>query len=188
MCTVLRQYKFMTILALLLVVGCATTDRVQKRSMPGVENYSEISEAGTFAGSQVGFGGATDPAAMPALKAAGYTTVISLRAETEEGVDHAASREAAERAGLKYVVLPFSPKESPPEAVDGVLDAMASPAGQPVYLHCGSASRAAAIWMVGRVSRDGVDRSEAAAELRAIAAKPDKAEAFADQFLEEQSR
>ena len=103
-------------------------------------------------------------------------------------MNHAASREAAERAGLKYVVLPFSPKESPPEAVDGVLDVMARPAGQPVYLHCGSASRAAAIWMVGRVSRDGVDRSEAAAELRAIAAKPDKAEAFADQFLEEQSR
>ena len=170
--------------ALLIAAGCAGTGPVVERSMSGVDNYSEIDGAETFAGTQVGFGGKTAPEAMASLKAAGYTTVISLRAESEKGVDHAASRQAAQAAGLNYVVIPLSPDEFSPAAVDEALEALSSADRQPVYLHCGSASRAGAVWMIGRVSLDGLSRQKAAAEMRAIAAKPEAAQAFAESYLD----
>ncbi len=171
----------------ILVSACATTPTpvtVEKPEMQGVQNYSELRATETFAGARVGFGGSTKPTAMSALRSAGYATVISLRFGDETDVDHGASRQAAEAAGLRYLELPLSSKQFSPATIQGVLDAMSSAGQQPVYLHCGSASRAAAVWMIGRVRLDGLDRDAATAEVENIAGKPEAAIRFADGFLE----
>lgn len=183
-----RPIRWMALAAMLAGSICAAATPVARRDMAGVDNYSEIAGSSTFAGDRVGFGGATDAAAMGALREAGYVTVISLREGTEEGVDHAASRAAAERAGLEYVELPFSAEDSPPSQLEAVLQQMSESGRQPVYLHCGSATRAAAIWMIGRVNRDGLSRQQAAEEAREIAGKPDAAVDFANQYLDAHSR
>ena len=54
--------------------------QVQKKEVAGIRNYSRVDAT-------VGCGGATDPAAMKALKAEGYVSVINLRLANEPGID-----------------------------------------------------------------------------------------------------
>ena len=152
--------------------------------MPGIENFSRIDGSSGFAGATVGFGGATQPSAMPALKQAGFRSVINLRAASESGAEIEASRAAAETAGLKYIHLPFDPTSPGASVVDDFLQAAGDEGNHPVYIHCGSATRAAALWMIGRVRADGWDLDAAAGEARAIAAKPDDAVAAATRYLD----
>ena len=68
--------------------------------------------------------------------------------------------------------------------MDTILDRMADPGLEPVYLHCSSATRAAAIWMIGRVTRDGLSREQASREAEAIAGKPTEATKHATRYLD----
>jgi uncharacterized protein (TIGR01244 family) len=168
------------------VVGWApASPRVEKIEAPGIENFSRIEGEPGFAGSPVGLGGATEPSAMPWLRGQGFASVINLRFATEEGVDVEGSRAAAEAAGLDYIHLPFNPKVPDPELVGEFLAAVGSQENQPVYIHCGSATRAAALWMIARVLRDGWELEAAGEEAKGIAGKPDAAIAFATAYLSE---
>ncbi len=178
------------LLLVALLCGCVTQpapSTVEKLEMQGIDNYSELRTTASFAGQRVGFGGATSADAMAPLRAAGYRTVISLRFSDEKGVDHDAIRQAADEAGLEYRVLPLNAKEATANRVEEILEAMADGAMQPVYLHCGSASRAAGVWMIGRVGRDGLDRETAGAEVEKIAGKPEDAIRFAGGYLDAHS-
>jgi len=66
---------------------------IEKAAIPGVTNFSRIDQS-------VGFGGATQPSAMPRLKSEGFASVINLRVAREDGADVDVSRAAAEAAGL----------------------------------------------------------------------------------------
>jgi uncharacterized protein (TIGR01244 family) len=155
-----------------------------KIELPGIVNFSEIHESAGVAGSLVGFGGATEPSAMAMLKEKGYASVINLRLASEEDVDLEASSAAAKEAGLTYIHLPMDTKASDRSYVDEFFTAVEDPANQPVYVHCGSATRAGALWMIMRVIEDGWDIAAASEEARAIAKKPDQAIAFATAYLE----
>jgi len=149
----------------------------------GIHNYSQIDKSSGFAGSPVGFGGATQASAMPWLKGEGFTTVINLRAATEEGVDLEGCQAAAKAAGLSYVHLPFDPESGDTQVIDDFLAAVGDEANHPVYIHCHSATRAAALWMIGRVLRDGWEFDDARAEGDKIAAKPIEANLFVRKYL-----
>ena len=149
----------------------------------GIHNYSQIDESSGFAGSPVGFGGATQASAMPWLKGEGFSTVINLRAATEEGVDLEGCRAAAAAAGLNYVHLPFDPGSGDTQVVDDFLAAVGDEANQPVYVHCNTATRVAALWMIGRVLRDGWEFDAAREEGDEIAAKPVEANVFVRKYL-----
>ncbi len=133
--------------------------QVQKKDISGIRNYSRVDAT-------VGCGGATTPAAMPALRSEGFASVINLRLATEEGVDIEASRAAAQAANLNYIHLPLNGASPDPKTVESFLAAVADTSNQPVYIHCGSANRVGAVWMIKRVLQDGwpVDRAQAEAE------------------------
>ncbi len=151
---------------------------------PGIKNFSEIRNNAGFAGSHVGFGGATTPEAMSWLRAKGFATVISLRLASETGADVAGCRKAAEAAGMKYLHLPFDPENlSDTSVVEEILSNIGDKRNQPVYIHCNSATRVAALWMIGRVLRDGWDIDSASNECMSIAAKPPGAIAFATSYI-----
>jgi uncharacterized protein (TIGR01244 family) len=120
---------------------------------------------------------------MAWLKSQGFATVINLRLTGEEGADVDSSRAEAQAAGLNYIHFPFNPKVATRDVVIGFLTVVGNPANQPVYIHCGSATRAGALWMIGRVLRDGWEIDAASKEAEAIAAKPEEAIAFATQFI-----
>ena len=172
-----------TAIAVSLALAESRSQSIDKLELPGVENYSRAGQLSSFAGSTVGFGGTTDPAAMAGLRAAGFATVINLRTADESGVDPAASRAAAEAAGLTYIHLPMDTSNLAPGTIDRILETVEERSNQPVYLHCGSATRVAAVWMIGRVLEDGLTVEEAAAEAGQIAGYPDRAVDFANRYL-----
>jgi uncharacterized protein (TIGR01244 family) len=113
-------------------------------------------------------GGATTPEAFPELKKQGFASVINLRQADEPGADIAAARTAAESAGLKYVHVPVHRSAPDQASIDAFLQAVTDRSNQPMYVHCGSANRVAALWLVKRVVLDGWDIEKATAEAEAI--------------------
>ena len=160
-----------------------TSVLVEKTDIPGIVNFSRIESSTGFAGSPVGFGGATQRSAMSLLKDEGYAAVINLRLVSERGADVEGSRAAAEAAGLNYIHLPLNPQKLTPAVVDAFVAALGNGENRPVYVHCASATRVAALWMIGRVQTDGWDIDAAEAEARMIAAKPDSAVALATRYM-----
>ena len=166
----------------------STVAAPEQAEMTGISNFSKIEDASSFAGPLVGFGGATLPAAMPSLKAAGFTTVINLRMAGEEDADIEANRAAADQAGLHFVHLPLDTDSPDPAVMNTFLATLGSSEYQPVYIHCGSATRAGALWMIGRVLEDGWEIEAASAEVEVIAEKPSAAIAFATGYLASRSK
>ena len=159
--------------AALTVVGAA---QVRKAEMEGVTNFSRVDAT-------VGCGGATQPSAMAALKKNGFVSVINLRLASESGADIDASRAAAQAAGLKYIHLPFDAANPDSKLVDNFLAAVSDHSNQPVYIHCGSANRVGAVWMIKRALRDGWDVDKAMAEAEAIGLTNARLKTFATEYI-----
>ena len=160
-------------------------ENVHKVEAPGILNFSLLEDSTGYAGSRVGFGGATQPSAMPWLKSEGFATVINLRLASEEGATVERSRAAATAIGMKYIHLPFDPESPAPNIVDNFTSAVGEESNQPVYIHCHSGTRAAALWMISRVQKDGWAFDDAAKEAKLIAEKPDESISFARAYLKE---
>jgi uncharacterized protein (TIGR01244 family) len=163
-------------LSLAATLSIPVIGQVTKQEMPGIRNYSRVDAT-------VGCGGATDPSAMAGLKKEGFASVINLRLATETGANVEAGRAAARAAGLKYIHLPFDAAMPDPKVVDSFLVAVADPANQPVYIHCGSANRVGGVWMIKRVLRDGWPAEKALVEARAIGLTSPAITAFATEYI-----
>ena len=150
--------------------------QVEKKEVAGIRNYSRVDAT-------VGCGGAVDPAAMAILKKEGFVSVVNLRLPTEEGANVDAGREAAQAAGLKYIHLPFNVASPDSKVVDSFLAAVADKASQPVFIHCGSASRVGGMWMIKRVLQDKWMLDRAIVEAKAIGLNNAQLEAFAIDYI-----
>ena len=125
----------------------------------GVRNYTRVDAT-------VACAGATPPEAMAELRSRGFTTVINFRTVAENGATVNAGRVAAEAAGLKYIHIPF--REPSAEVAETFLAAVGDPNNQPAFIHCGSANRVGAMWLIKRVKQDGYTVDNALAEAEAI--------------------
>lgn len=153
------------VLAVACLVGAAVTAGAQteiaKASVPGIVNFGYI-------GKTVGCAGATAPAALADVKKLGYAAVINLRVASEPGAEIDASAAAAQTAGLRFIHLPFNASAPDPMLVDKFIAAITDPKNQPAFIHCASANRAAALWMVKRMVVDKWDADRAATEATAL--------------------
>lgn len=140
----------------------------------GVVNYTRIDAT-------VACAGATPPEAMAELKNRGFVSVINFRTAEENGATVDAGRVAAESAGLKYIHLPF--REPSAEVAEAFLDAVGEPSNQPVYIHCGSANRVGAMWLIKRVRQDGWSVDEAMAEAELIGLRSEGLKEFALEYV-----
>ena len=166
------------------VIGCMVllaglpAAQVTKGELPGVRNYSRVDAT-------IGCGGATDPSAMSALRKEGFATVINLRLASEQGADIEGSRAAATASGLKYIHLPLNAASPDPKIVDQFLAAVADKGNQPVFIHCGSANRVGAVWMIKRVLQDGWTVERARAEAEAIGLSSAQLVTFANEYIQQ---
>jgi uncharacterized protein (TIGR01244 family) len=94
--------------------------------------------------------------------------VINLRVASEPGAEIDASAAAAKAAGLTFIHLPFNASAPDPGLVDRFIAAVTDSRNQPAFIHCSSANRAAALWMVKRMVVDKWDADRAAAEATAL--------------------
>ncbi len=134
---------------------------VTKASIPGVVNFSKVETT-------VACAGATSPAALAEVKKMGYNSVINLRTPGEAGSDLEAEAAAAKAAGITYIHLPFNAQMPDPALVDNFLKAITDKANQPAFIHCASANRAAALWMVKRIAVDKWTVEQATEEATAL--------------------
>jgi uncharacterized protein (TIGR01244 family) len=172
------QTRFLVIAALVVGVAMPAAAQVKKQEMPGIRNYSRVDAT-------VGCGGATDPSAMAGLKKEGYVSVINLRLPTEEGANIDAARAAAQSAGLKYIHLPFNAAMPDAKVVTDFLGAVADKGNQPVFIHCGSANRVGAMWMIKRALQDGWTVERAQTEAEAIGLQNPQLKEFAANYIKE---
>ncbi len=169
-----RKQQALALIFLAFVVAPSSAE-ITRLEVEGIDNYSRYEGETSFGGNRVGFGGATDPGAMPWLKQQGYASVVNLRVAGEEGADVDESRIAAVANGLKYIHLPFDPNDPAPSIPQAFLTATADTGNQPTFIHCASGTRAAMFWMLGRVQIDGLGMEAVEGEGRIIAEKPDEA-------------
>ena len=80
---------------------------------------------------------------------------------------------------MRYVHLPVDPENLAPGVIEQVLAYLGDDNRQPVQIHCNSATRAGAVWMISRVLGDGWSIEAAQGEVEQIAADPKDAVAFA---------
>lgn len=99
-----------------------------------------------------------EPADIPALKAAGYTTVIDNRpdAEIPGEVQTDAVRAAAEAAGLTFVANPVIGGALTQANVDAQRAAIEAATG-PVFAYCASGNRSSVVWALASAGTMPVD-------------------------------
>jgi uncharacterized protein (TIGR01244 family) len=151
------------LIALALGVGGATltAQNVTKESLPGVTNFAKLETT-------IACAGATTPAAVAGLKQMGYASIINLREASEPGSEVDAEAAAAKSAGITYIHLPFNTAMPNPAVVDSFLKAVTDAKNQPAFVHCASANRAAAMWMIKRMQVDKWDAERAGTEAAAL--------------------
>lgn len=117
------------------------------------------------------------------LKDEGVKAIINLRPATE----HRASEEEAKakELGLRYFNIPVVFGEPKDEQATEFLKITDDPANRPAFIHCASAIRVGAFWMIRRVLRDGwtVEAAEEEAKKIGLTENPHLNE-FARRYIE----
>ena len=67
--------------------------------------------------------------------------------------------------------------------IESFLEAVADPANQPVFIHCGSANRVGAVWMIKRALQDGWALDRARTEAEAIGLRSEALVSFATDYI-----
>ena len=147
-----------TLFALIAVVGIAApaaAQTVTKETREGIKNFSRLETT-------VACAGAITSDAMPEIKKMGFVSVINLREAQEPGADVEKHRAAAEAAGLRYYHVPLNGAKPDPKVADAFVKIISSKEAAPAFIHCASANRAAAMWLIKRIVVDKweVERAE----------------------------
>jgi uncharacterized protein (TIGR01244 family) len=135
--------------------------QVTRPAVAGVTNFAKLE-------STIACGGATTLDGIQELKKLGYKSIINLREASETGANVDVSALAAKNAGIKYVHIPMNRNTADPAVADQFLKAIVDTEAQPVFVHCGSGNRAAAMWMIKRMVIDGWDADKAGMEAAAL--------------------
>lgn len=111
---------------------------------------------------RVAIGAQPTPEQVTLLSDEGFNGIINLREEPE--FNDGPQARAARDAGLSFVRVPVSSKAPTDAAVDQFLLVTDDESLYPVFIYCASANRAAGLWMIRRVLREGWALEAAEAE------------------------
>ncbi len=175
--------KSICVAATLVLAGTMLTAQVQvtKETLAGVTNFSRVETT-------VACAGATTPEAVAEIKKLGFASIINLRQASEAGANVEAEAAAAKAAGIVYAHVPLNTAAPDPAVVDEFLKVVTAPGNQPAFIHCASANRAAALWLIKRVQVDHWDVERASAEAAALGLTNPALKAFALNYIETHKR
>jgi uncharacterized protein (TIGR01244 family) len=162
--------------ALVVTFGVAAYAQVTKQERAGIVNFSKVDAV-------VACGGATETSALEGLAKDGFKAVINLRLATEPNANIDQNAARAKELGLKYIHIPFDTRQLDPAVIDKFLGTIADKSNQPVYVHCGSASRVGSVWLAKRVIQDGWTIEKATEEAKAIGLRGEPLEKFALDYI-----
>lgn len=99
-----------------------------------------------------------DPADLPAIKAAGFTTIIDNRPDGEipDSLQTERMRLAAEALGLAFVANPVTPGMFTDQVIETQAKAVAASTG-PVFAYCASGNRSSCVWALMNAGQKPVE-------------------------------
>src|SRR5207247_2589563 len=147
-----------SIAIILLVAGSG----IAQQDASSIRNFLRVND-------QFCTGGQPRPEQLEMLKKEGVNAIINLRPPSEHRAEEEES--AAKGFGLRYFNIPVVFSDPKPEQVDQFLQITDDPANRPAFIHCASAVRVGAFWMIRRVVRDGWTVPAAEAEAQKIGLK-----------------
>jgi len=114
--------------------------------------------------------GIIEPGGIALLKEQGFKTIIDLRTSAEGTVTEQAQAKAQ---GLAYYNVPIGRALPDAEAIKQFSELLATPALQPVLVHCGSGNRVGQLWALHR-KHQGVSAIQAIHEARQMGMRPSR--------------
>lgn len=139
-----------------------------------ITNFLRINE-------QICTGGQPTMAELEKLKHEGVRAIINLRQPSEYNAEAEAAK--VRELGLLYVNIPVNSAEPKDSQVQEFLKATDDPANRPAFIHCHSAGRVGAFWMIRRVLRDGWPLEKAEDEAKKIGMRNSKLRDFALDYI-----
>jgi uncharacterized protein (TIGR01244 family) len=143
----------------LIVAALAVAQTPQAADSSQIRNFLRVS-------SDFCTGAQPTPDQIAKLKADGVRAVLNLRTPGEYRMDDEVA--AVKAAGLKYFNIPVVPSAPTDAQADEFLKLTDDPANRPMFIHCASAARVGAFWMIRRVLRDRWTEEAALAEARKV--------------------
>jgi len=164
---------FLAVICLLSIVALG-----QQTASP-ITNFLRIN-------TEICTGGQPTVEQLSALKADGVKTIINLRTPTE--YDPAPEVAKAKELGLRYFNIPVASSGPKDEQVVEFLKLTDDPANRPAFIHCASANRVGAFWMIRRVLRDNWTMEAAKAEADKIGLRAPNLVEFATQYIQKNKK
>lgn len=149
---------------------------IAAQELPPIRNFLRVNE-------DFCTGGQPRLEHLQQLKDQGVKAIINLRPPAEH---RAAEEEAkAKELGLRYFNIPFVYAEPKDEQATEFLKITDDPANRPAFIHCTSAVRVGAFWLIRRVLRDGwaIEAAEEEAKKVGLKESPHLNE-FARRYIE----
>src|SRR5688572_31703798 len=167
--------RALSVTALVLTLSIAVLAQT-KQERAGIVNFTKVDAV-------VACGGATETSALDGLAKDGFKSVINLRLASEANANIELNASHARSLRLNYIHIPFNAAQPEPKVLDEFLAAIANKANQPAYVHCGSANRVGAVWLVKRVLQDGWTIEKATEEAKLIGLRSEPLEKFALSYI-----
>jgi uncharacterized protein (TIGR01244 family) len=164
------------LLAVLLSSGAVSA---QQPGYPGIVNFLRLNP-------QICTGGQPSLDDLARLKSEGVKAILNLRRPDE--FDAAAEAAKAKELGLRYFDIPVSRADPKSEQVDEFLKILADSANRPVFIHCRTANRVGAFWMIRRVLVDGWKLVDAEREAEKIGMHSKNLRQFALNYIRQHSK
>jgi uncharacterized protein (TIGR01244 family) len=102
------------------------------------------------------------------LKQQGVRTILNLRRPEEDPEGQQSERKRAVELGFEYVVIPIDAANIQTSQVEAFSEVVRDAKKRPLLIHCRSAGRVGALWLIHRVLNDGWTCSRAEEEARKI--------------------
>ena len=178
------RYRQAVTFVFLLCAVAASVSASQKKPASQVKPGSLGKTRNVHTCGSLFLAGQPTPADITAIVDSGIKRVITLRTDSEIDWDEA---QAFDDVGVELVKIPF---RAPNTLSDGVFDRvrrlLREAARKPTLLHCGSANRVGAVWLVHRVLDEGVPLQTAVGEARTIGLRTPAYERRAREYIAEQ--
>ena len=178
--------KSLTLLFALFSFICLT---VSAQQIPKTERQAQMEQALKddvpkilCLSDQVTTAGQPKDTAYEKLAANGFRTVLNLRTD-KEGADLNHERDLIQKAGMKYINIPVVSSDPKPEQVDEFLKVVKDKTNYPVLIHCASANRVGAFWMIYRVVELDWSEEKALAEATQIGLTSPVLKKFAQDYI-----
>jgi uncharacterized protein (TIGR01244 family) len=160
--------------ACVLICGLAVVVAGQQTSQP-IMNFLRIN-------TEICTGGQPTLDQLSDLKKQGVSTIINLR--TPQEYDAAPEETKAKELGLRYFNIPVASAAPKDEQVVEFLKLTDDAKNRPAFIHCASANRVGAFWMIRRVLRDNWTIDAAKAEATMIGMRSQNLIDFATQYIQ----